>query len=411
MKMKQILAQTGLTDRAVRLYISKGLVFPNVSEKYNGRRDIEFSEADAQRLRQIALLRKAGFSISEIEKMVSGDADIRAVIEEFIRIKQTQIENDSRVVELLQPMLSLKEITLGDVCDTLSEKEETTALPPEDIAPSKAERVAAILFTAFFGLFAAAAFVMPVLFIYFLITDVRFPSVKNQGIPALFFIVPWALNLVLCIGFIIGIHRRKLRTKRYFIICGGAAILSVFVLFVAWVFGSLGLMGISLSQTEDPKNYMKTDAFVTESEFYDEICAVFPAEIPESALHSADVSKYKRNGVPATTKYFYRMSFFLDPDFDIVAEWRLPENEYAAAKEKGKTEWVSQEGNWTIYFPYASQKRGSLSLADLMQLNWDNAGYFFLMFACNDQTQTVRYITSYAIDGDPEGPYFLQMNW
>ncbi len=408
MKMRQILEQTGLTDRAVRLYITKGLVFPNVSEKYNGRRDIDFSEADAQRLRQIAILRKAGFSIPEIEMMFSRDADIRAVIEQFIRIKQNQIESDTHVVELLQPILALKEITLGDVCDTLSEKEKTAALPPEDITPSKAERVAAILFTAFFGLIAAAAFVMPVIAIYGLCTDVRFPSIKNQGLSAIFFIVPWALNLTLCIGFIIGIRRRKLRTKRFFIICGGAAILSVFVLVAAWFFGIIGLLGMPLSQTEDPKNYMKTDAYITESQYYDEICAVFPAEIPENALLS-DFSKYEKNGVPATTKYYYRMSFFFDPDFDIAAEWRLPQADYAAAKEEGKTEWVLQQGNWTIYFPDASFKIDSLE--DMMRWNWDNAGYFFLMFACNDQTQTVRYITSYAIDSDPEGPYFLQMNW
>ena len=36
MKMKEVLAQTGLTDRAVRLYIDNGLIAPDIEENYSG---------------------------------------------------------------------------------------------------------------------------------------------------------------------------------------------------------------------------------------------------------------------------------------------------------------------------------------------------------------------------------------
>ena len=43
MKMKEVCEKTGLTDRAVRLYIENGLVSPKYNENYMGRRNIDFS--------------------------------------------------------------------------------------------------------------------------------------------------------------------------------------------------------------------------------------------------------------------------------------------------------------------------------------------------------------------------------
>ena len=79
MKMKEVLEQTDLTDRAVRLYMENGLVSPSCSENYAGRKNIEFSEEDVDKLNNIATLRKAGFSISEIKLMGSGQ--VRYIME------------------------------------------------------------------------------------------------------------------------------------------------------------------------------------------------------------------------------------------------------------------------------------------------------------------------------------------
>ena len=42
MKMKEVTEKTGLTDRAVRLYIDEGLALPNIEESYSGRKNIDF---------------------------------------------------------------------------------------------------------------------------------------------------------------------------------------------------------------------------------------------------------------------------------------------------------------------------------------------------------------------------------
>ena len=65
MKMKEVLARTGLTDRAVRLYVSEGLIRPQNTPSYTGRKNLDFSEEDITKLQQVAVLRKADFSIDK----------------------------------------------------------------------------------------------------------------------------------------------------------------------------------------------------------------------------------------------------------------------------------------------------------------------------------------------------------
>ena len=75
MKIKEICEKTGLTERAVRLYLERGLLHP-ASERRRGRTYYEYSEADLARLREIAALRGRGFSLEEIALLLdAGDAD------------------------------------------------------------------------------------------------------------------------------------------------------------------------------------------------------------------------------------------------------------------------------------------------------------------------------------------------
>ncbi|WP_130868242.1 MerR family transcriptional regulator [Intestinimonas massiliensis (ex Afouda et al. 2020)] len=69
MKMKEVCTATGLTERAVRFYVQEQLVIPQ-SQRRGGRTWLDFSPADVDRLRAIAVLRKAGFTLEEIRSMV-----------------------------------------------------------------------------------------------------------------------------------------------------------------------------------------------------------------------------------------------------------------------------------------------------------------------------------------------------
>ena len=102
MKMKDVIEQTDLTDRAIRLYMENGLVSPLCSENYAGRKNIEFSESDVEALKNVATLRKAGFSIGEIKLLKLGDVPCRKTVKEFIEKTTTRIESDKAVVEKLE---------------------------------------------------------------------------------------------------------------------------------------------------------------------------------------------------------------------------------------------------------------------------------------------------------------------
>ena len=69
MKMKEICARSGLTERAVRLYCDKGLVHP---EKHweRGREYLVFSEHNLRELAIVSELRRAEFTIEEISVML-----------------------------------------------------------------------------------------------------------------------------------------------------------------------------------------------------------------------------------------------------------------------------------------------------------------------------------------------------
>ena len=68
MKMKEVCTATGLTERAVRFYVQEQLVTPQ-AQRRGGRTWLDFSEADVERLKAIATLRKAGFTVEEIRSM------------------------------------------------------------------------------------------------------------------------------------------------------------------------------------------------------------------------------------------------------------------------------------------------------------------------------------------------------
>lgn len=118
MKIKVVCQRTGLTARAVRLYCQKGLLHLHVNWQ-NGRNYLDFSETDILRLQQVATLRRAQFSLDEIERMLSTPADTPAIVtaremELTRRVRQTQ--------PLLLAMRALRDtqtLAFEDVADAL----------------------------------------------------------------------------------------------------------------------------------------------------------------------------------------------------------------------------------------------------------------------------------------------------
>lgn len=108
-KMKDVCKKTGLSERAVRLYVKEGLIHPRTEERMN-RNAYYFSESDIERLKDIAVLRNAGFSIRDIRRMQQQPEYLPTMIEE----RQASLETEICEKKVLQSALGrLTEIERG----------------------------------------------------------------------------------------------------------------------------------------------------------------------------------------------------------------------------------------------------------------------------------------------------------
>ena len=114
MNIKEIEQRSGLTRANIRYYEQEGLLAPTRQE--NRYRD--YSEEDLETLLRIALLRSLGFSLDEIRRLQSGEADFAAAMRE----RSAALESEG------QQLLAAR-----NVCDAISrEVTSYSALRPED---------------------------------------------------------------------------------------------------------------------------------------------------------------------------------------------------------------------------------------------------------------------------------------
>ncbi len=129
-KIKAVCEQTGLSDRAVRLYIDSGLIRPKNSENYAGRRSFDFDAGDVRTLTYVAALRKSGFSIAQIKTIEDHPESIRDTVDEVIR--KLSFEKDC--CDMTIKTLSLASDSDMESFASLSEKllSPSFELPKED---------------------------------------------------------------------------------------------------------------------------------------------------------------------------------------------------------------------------------------------------------------------------------------
>lgn len=124
LRIKEVCKKTGLTDKAVRLYINNELIHPNYQEGYNGRRNYDFSEDDVSLLKKIALLRRYNFSIQTIKEMLDDNDCISEVLENHLfNTKQTLAES-SMVLTNLNNAHNSSVSNLDELCNVLSQNLE-----------------------------------------------------------------------------------------------------------------------------------------------------------------------------------------------------------------------------------------------------------------------------------------------
>ncbi len=419
MKIKEVITKTGLTDRAIRLYIEKDLVKPEYDENYNGRKSIDFSENDVEQLKNIALLRKADFSIQEIKALQEGGETAQITIKEYINRINERIQFSSEIIEKISTLVNEENITIEVICEKLSSNLANEKVPAEDMELSPKEQKEKTAFTVIsvFGMALSGLAVFLALMFSFLY---RFPAFAQyykiyvedplaERVLSLllvtfskyFFIVQFALCLII---FVIYRRNKKIGKKK-----DKKKVIAV-ILVVIWAislllspFAAIMQFFCIESRTENPDNYLKIDY---DGGIYDaEELYIFPRAIPMDAE-----SEFPHIGkkYSDTTKYYYR---YADDLFgyaqDVYAEWKLFSHNYDNEKERVLSlDGIVREeetGDWDIV--YFCEEIDKDSDSDFCEY------YRFLFFAYNDKTHTVRYVFAAGDEQDIGTPYFTDVEW
>ena len=132
MKIKEVCERTGLTDRAIRLYMDNGLVTPKEELNYRGRRAISFSEEDVMALENVATLRRANFSISDIVKMKDSPRCIPEIVEQHKKTMAQDIENKKNILSTLERCDCDQLTDYGEIANVIRVSASRNSLPKED---------------------------------------------------------------------------------------------------------------------------------------------------------------------------------------------------------------------------------------------------------------------------------------
>lgn len=409
MKIKEVIAKTGLTDRAIRLYIENDLVTPENQKSYTGRNNYSFTQADIECLEQIALLRKADFSLTQIKTLKSGEESAREVLREYLTAKQESVVMGQKIVEALNNFSAQESVTMESVCAKIKESIENTPLPDADRKATKGEllekwlmRIPAIILLAVWGLFGTGVLItyredFP--FHRFYSNPVNYIGTLYVMIPIVFAVVV----LWLYRRYSFNPNERKKRRRIAGVALGAALLVAVQPIGI----GSLMLMPPVYSETDNPENYLTMGTYA--KMYGDDIYKLFPANIPRSAV-AEDSRWYPPDKFLDTTKYYNYFQEAVDPSFHLYAEWVLPEEEFIEELNRIQNyypEGAKQQVQWGDWI--------CLSFTD-DSLDYEEAkdliDYYYLIFAYNEKTGGVRYIVSYSMDcGREEDPYFLSLQW
>ena len=132
MRIKEAARRTGLTEKTIRYYESRGLVIPDTEEK-NGRIWRDYTEEHVRLLSAVATLRKAQFRVEEIDAILSDPARIPETLAEVSR----RVEETYETLGKLRTELERREVRDASDALRLAEELEPSVkplkLPPQDL--------------------------------------------------------------------------------------------------------------------------------------------------------------------------------------------------------------------------------------------------------------------------------------
>lgn len=99
MRLNEISEQLGLSKRAIKYYEEQGFV--HVKKDENGYRN--YTDANVQRLKEIAAYRKLGISIGDIKLLL--EKEDKAILEKVLKQKQQNLDRNAQEIAALKEFL------------------------------------------------------------------------------------------------------------------------------------------------------------------------------------------------------------------------------------------------------------------------------------------------------------------
>lgn len=405
MKIKAVCEATGLTDRTVRYYIEEELISPVFTENYLGRKTFDFSESDIQRLNDIAVLRKFGFSIAEIKEMIQNPEHIVQIIKDLQDRKQAFIDEENKLLQVLLRLDTTVTYTVAELAANLSAPVLDAPMPVED-------KIRSVWGSVFAAVKAIVIFTITwspiILSVFSLIASIHiyhFPVF----VPLAFFLtilslLPSLLTIVL--PKIEATVRWRPRAKKILLI----------LCVVSIPISTLCSFGVGFgSRTTDFRDYrdFDPDCIANRSDLFQDLFPKWPhyfvnEEQPDGSWDAVYLDAH----------YYYQYSLGWDYTYDIYAEWPLEQEAFYEEIDRVKAVFdihAPSEEDRSAYRNYLTIQKGSYTCLIIYTgtppFEEATSSYTYCIFAYDEQNLKVRYIYCDSLDDGADQPYYLNLDW
>ncbi len=396
MKIKTVSEITGLTARAIRVYIDEQLIAPRFTENYLGRRAFDFSEEDVSALQNIATLRKYGFSIDEIRNILLDAQNSIAIIESVKERTKTQMEECSERLSVLSRVEDNKAYSIAELSAVLSQVDTKLEIPIEHpnlnvIKIVKGIAVFVIVWLPFILVFGGFVHDM---------TFYAYPKINTKNV------LLTLLTLVPSVAILIvnQIKPNMKRVMRRIILC---------LCIAAMPFSFVMPYGIATySETTDFRHYRDFDPGCLANRNV-VFCDVFPAW--PRYFDNVENEDGEFEAVYLDSKYYYRYIQGFDYTYDIYAEWPLEEDDFFEEVQRVKEIYEKAVLEKIYGYKFVEMEKGAFSCLILYDghepfQNEPNS-YQYLIFAYDEDTNRVRYIYCDSLENGTDQPYYLELDW
>lgn len=400
MKIRYVCDTTGLSDRTIRYYIEQGLISPEYTENYLGRKTFNFTQENINELKNIAVLRKFGFTIEEIRDILLDFEKSKYIIQNVKNRTEKAIFDGQEELFALSQIDTEKNYTLAELANKLFHLSHKAPVKNEIIERKAIKtilsKVKAILI--FIVVWAPIAF--SCFFVAIDINKYKYPVYNAANFfLILAFLFPSFLMLIISkIKF-----SWKTTAKR---VLPAMCVLSILPIFIS----SLGV--VTASQTTDIKNYRNFDADCLANRNI-----VFQELFPSWPYYFENVKQADETYRPVylDAKYYYNYFSGMDYTYDIYAEFVLKEDAFQKEVQRVKSVYNKATDEKNYNYKYAEKEKGASDCLILYSgpepFSMASYSYEYLIFAYDDERNIVRYIYCSSLEDGADQPYYLQLEW